>query len=290
MSRLLRTVSLSKIKPAMRRAPWVPVVILLVFVVAGVFGSFVMPHDPLEIHLSDALTPPFWLEGGTTKYPLGTDALGRDILSRLIGGASVSLEVGFLVIALSALIGSAAALLSGYLGGWVDTVIMRLVDTFLSVPYFIVALVMAAVLTASETNIIIILTVAGWAYIARILRSEVLRIREGDFIELAIVAGASNTRIMLHHIFPNLINTLVTIATLQLGIVIIAESSLSFLGLGIPPPKAAWGSMCAAGRNYMFDAWWVSFWPGVAILLVVLSANLLGDWLRVRLDPKFSQL
>jgi len=242
------------------------------------------------MELNNSLMPPFWEEGGSTSYLLGTDQLGRDMLSRVIGGAGISLQVGFVVVFISGTIGSIFALLSGYLGGWVDVIIMRMADTFLALPYMLIAIAMAAILGPSRNNIILILVIMGWAGYARVLRSEVLRIKEVNFIQLAIVAGCSNVRIMLRHIFPNIVNTLTIMATLQFGSVIIAESSLSFLGLGVPPPHPAWGSMLADGRNHMTNAWWMSVWPGVAILLVVLSCNLLGDWLRVRLDPKFRQL
>ena len=287
---LSRYISVSKMGKSMRQAPWVSVVILLIFLVCGIFGSFIMPHSPLKTDFGKALSPPFWQEGGSLEHFLGTDYMGRDILSRLIQGAGISLQVGFAVVAIAGVLGAVVALLSGYLGGWVDTVLMRLTDTFLSMPYLMVAIALAAVLGPSKNNIILILVILGWAGYARVLRGEVLRIKEGDFVRLAIVAGCSKTRIMLRHIFPNIVNTLVVLATLQLGIVIIMESSLSFLGLGVPPPEPAWGSMCADGRLHIFGAWWICFWPGLAILLVVLSANLLGDWLRVRLDPKFRQL
>jgi peptide/nickel transport system permease protein len=253
-------------------------------------GGLFTPHDPLKNHLKDALTPPAWAEGGTTTFLLGTDHLGRDILSRLIGGASISLEVGFVVVGIAGIIGISMALLSGYLGGRVDTLTMRLCDIFLSMPYMMVAIVLAAVLGPSRNNIIVILVVLGWAGYARVLRGEVLRVKEGDFIHLAELAGCTKTRIMLQHIFPNIVNTFIVMATLQLGTVIIAESSLSFLGLGVPAPEPAWGSMAAEGRNHLFYAWWICVWPGLTILLVVMSCNLLGDWLRVRLDPKFRQL
>jgi peptide/nickel transport system permease protein len=198
--------------------------------------------------------------------------------------------VGFAVVVFAGTLGAVIALLSGYLGGWVDAVLMRITDMFLSMPYLMIAIALAAVLGPSKHNIILIMAILGWAGYARVLRGEVLRIKGADFIKLAIVARAGKARIMLRHIFPNIVNTLVVLATLQLGIVIIMESSLSFLGLGVPPPEPAWGSMVADGRVLMFTSWWVSTWPGIAILLVVLSCNLLGDWLRLRLDPKFRQL
>jgi len=224
------------------------------------------------------------------EFPLGTDHLGRDMLSRLICGTSVSLQVGLLAVILAGLIGCIVALLSGYLGGWLDSILMRTTDTMMSMPYIMIAIVLSAILGPSKNNIILILAILGWTGYARVLRAEVLRIKQGEFISLTVVAGGSKIRVMLKHIFPNLVNTLVVLATLNVGIVIIAESSLSFLGVGVPPPNPAWGSMVSEGRGYISSAWWLSTWPGLAILLVVLSCNMLGDWLRVRFDPKFRQL
>ena len=278
------------VRRALRGIPRTPVVILTLFLVCGIFGNFITPHDPMKTNLGAAKSPPFFQQGGSTKYLLGTDGFGRDILSRIIKGAGISLQVGFAVVVFAGSLGVVIALLSGYLGGWVDAVLMRITDMLLSMPYLMIAIALTAVLGPSKNNIILIMAILGWASYARVLRGEVLRIKGADFIKLAIVARASKARIMLRHIFPNIVNTLIVLATLQLGSVIIMESSLSFLGLGVPPPEPAWGSMVADGRVMIFSSWWVSTWPGVAILLVVLSCNLLGDWLRLRLDPKFRQL
>jgi len=274
----------------MKGAPWFAVVILLIFIVCGLFWRHLVPHDPFESNLKLVLMPPFFQEGGSLEYPLGTDYIGRCVLSRLITGASVSLQVGFVVVIIAAFIGAMVGLLSGYFGGWADTVLMRITDIFFCMPALLFIIVLAAILGPGRNNMIIALAVLGWAGYARILRGEVLRVKEGDFVQLAKVAGSSSARIMFRHIFPNITNTLVVIATLQLGNIIIAEASLSFLGLGIQPPMAAWGSMCSMGRTYIRVAWWLSTFPGLAIFLVVMSANFLGDWLRVRLDPKFRQL
>ena len=281
---------IGKILGVCRQIPIIPLIILPIFLICGIFGNVIAPHDPIEINLMDARTPPFWQKGGNTKFLLGTDKYGRDILSRLIVGAGISLQVGFVVIFINGITGSTLALLSGFMGGWVDTVIMRAVDTMLALPYLMVAIVLAAILGPGKYNIIIILVAMGWAGSARVLRGEVLRVKGSDFISLARVAGCSSIRIMIRHIFPNIFNTLIVLATLGLGSVIIVEAILSFLGVGVPPPHPAWGSMTADGRVFMASAWWISAWPGVAILLVVLSFNLLGDWLRIRLDPKFRQL
>jgi peptide/nickel transport system permease protein len=286
---LMQKIPFKKIMTNIGQAPKFPTITIIIFIIFGVFGKLIAPHDPTGTSFRLALTPPAWMNGGLWTYPLGTDHLGRDILSRMIVGAGASLEVGIMVVVFSGLLGASLAILGGYLGGKVDMLIMRLVDMVLSMPFLILAVTLAAILGASKYNLIIILAGVSWAWYSRVLRSEVLKLKEGDFIRLAIVAGCSKSRIMLRHIFPNIVNSLVVLATLSLGVVIIAEASLSFLGLGIPPPDPAWGSMINEGRNYIGQAWWVSLWPGIAILLVVLSFNLLGDWFRVRLDPKFRQ-
>jgi peptide/nickel transport system permease protein len=216
--------------------------------------------------------------------------LGRDILSRLLAGTGISLQVAFVSVVIAGMAGTVVALLSGYLRGFMDTFLMRLTDTMLSMPYLMVSIVLAAVLGPSKNNIILIFAFMGWSYYARVLRSEVLRLREKEFVALAVISGCGKVRIMVEHIFPNIVNPLIILATLQIGFIIIAESSLSFLGVGVPPPDPAWGLMVAEGRNYIASAWWVSAWPGLAILLVVLSCNVFGDWLRVTLDPKFRQI
>jgi len=280
----------AKITESLRGVPIFPVLILIVFILVGIFGRFIAPYDPVEAEFSSAMRPPFFQEGGSMEYPLGTDNLGRDQLSRLLVGTRISLEVGFVVVVISGIMGCTIALLAGFLGGWVDMLLGRITDTMLSLPPLMIAIVIAAILGASKQNMIIILIILGWAGYARLLRGEVLRLREANFVQLAVTAGSSNLRIMLVHIFPNIINSLVVLGTLQLGIVIIAESSLSFLGVGVPPPEPAWGTMIAEGRRYIGQAWWLITWPGVCILTVVLSCNLVGDWLRVRLDPKFRQI
>jgi peptide/nickel transport system permease protein len=220
------------------------------------------------------------------EHPLGTDKVGRDILSRIIHGARVSLVVSLVAIFVGGALGTALGLISGYFGGWVDSVLMRLVDISLSLPTILLALVLVAAVGPSFGTVIGVLVVLLWARYARLVRGETLAIKERDFIARARVAGASHSRIMARYIFPNVVNSLIVLATLQVGYVILLESALSFLGAGLPRPTPAWGLMIADGRELIVTAWWVSMFPGLAIMLTVLALNLLGDWLRDHFDPK----
>ena len=255
-------------------------------VIPAVLAPVVAPYDPLKGSLAKRLMPPVWQEGGTMDHPLGTDKLGRDILSRLIYGARVSLIVSLVAIFVGGIAGTALGLVSGYFGGWVDAVLMRLVDISLSLPTILLALVLVAAVGPSFGTVIGVLVVLLWARYARMVRGETLSIKERDFIARARVAGASHTRIMARYILPNVVNSLIVLATLQVGYVILLESALSFLGAGLPRPTPAWGLMIADGRELIVTAWWVSMFPGLAIMLTVLALNLLGDWLRDHLDPK----
>ena len=271
----------------LRRYPVIPVAMLtFLLVIPAVLASQVAPHDPLKGSLSNRLKAPAWQEGGSLEYPLGTDKLGRDILSRMIHGARVSLMVSLVAILVGGAIGTALGLISGYFGRWIDSLIMRLVDISLSLPTILLALVLVAAVGPSFATVITVLVVLLWARYARLVRAETLGIKERDFIARARVAGASHTRIMARYIFPNVVNSLVVLATLQVGYVILLESALSFLGAGLPRPTPAWGLMIADGRELIVTAWWVSMFPGLAIMLTVLALNLLGDWLRDHLDPK----
>jgi peptide/nickel transport system permease protein len=274
-----------------KRYPLVSVALLLLFlVIPALFAPWVAPHDPYDGSLSNRLTPPVWQQGGTTEHLLGTDKLGRDMLSRIIYGARVSLTVSLIAIFVGGIIGTALGLISGYFGGWVDAVLMRLVDISLSLPTILLALVLVAAVGPSFGTVITVLIVLLWARYARLVRGETLAIKELDFIARARVAGASHTRIMIRYIFPNVINSIVVLATLQVGYVILLESALSFLGAGLPRAEPAWGVMVADGRELIVTAWWVSMFPGLAIMLTVLALNLMGDWLRDHLDPKLRNL
>ena len=228
--------------------------------------------------------------GGSFKYTLGTDQLGRDILSRIIFGARISLIVAAVTLGVGGGIGIIIGLLSGYYGGWVDELLMRVVDIILALPLILVALVLVVAVGQSFEMIIAVLALWIWPRFARMVRGEVLQLKNLDYVALARVAGASTPRILFIHLFPGTINTVIVVATLQVGIVILVEATLSFLGAGVPPPDPAWGSMVADGRNHLVDAWWVATMPGVAILLTVMSLNLFGDWLRDKLDPRLRQI
>jgi peptide/nickel transport system permease protein len=272
------------------RVPWISIsIIVFVLLLPAIFADLITVHNPLRGALADRLTPPAWMEGGTWSYPLGTDKLGRDILTRLIYGARISLAVSTITIFIGLVIGSALGLLAGYFGGWIDRIVSWLIDTFFSLPGVLLALVIVAAVGPSFVTIIVILSVTIWAPFARQVRGETLSVREAEYVARARVAGSRPLRILLKHVLPNVANTLIVMATLQVGVVIINESSLSFIGAGIPRPNPSWGLMVADGRDQILIAWWVSFFPGLAILLVVLAFNLTGDWLRDLLDPKLRQ-
>ncbi|PKB68945.1 MAG: peptide ABC transporter permease [SAR202 cluster bacterium Io17-Chloro-G4] len=277
-----------------REAPLLPMVILASILFLAIFADLLPLHDP-EVSVKDKLTgrpvagtlPPAWMDGGTWRMPLGTDFQSRDILSRVIYGARVSLIVGLVGTLAAGAIGTVLGMLAGYMGKWWDQVIMRITDAWLALPTLIFAIFLASIRGAGLWNIVIILTLVFWSRYARQVRAEVLSLRERDFVKLAEVTGASRVRIMLKHILPNVMNTVMVLFSLTIGVAIIIEASLSFLGVGVPPPTPAWGLMMADGKGPLIGGdWWISVFPGIAIMLLVLAANLLGDWLRVRLDPQ----
>src|SRR6266568_8593881 len=271
--------------------PLVPVLILAGIAFVAIFAEALAPHDPEVGKLVARFRPPAWQAGGSAEYLLGTDHLGRDVLSRLIFGARVSMVVGFTAVIVAGVTGTVLGIVSGYLGGWVDQVIMRITDTWLALPALTFAIFLAAIVGPSEMNIVIILGAVYWTRYARVIRGEVLSLKEREFVRLAIVAGCSKRTIMARHILPNVINSAIVLGTLMLGVVIVTEAALSFLGVGVPPPQPAWGLMLADGKKgLMAGYWWLTVLPGSCIMLMVLSANLLGDWLRVKLDPQLRQL
>ncbi|HKN48272.1 MAG TPA: ABC transporter permease [Candidatus Polarisedimenticolia bacterium] len=270
--------------------PVIPVGIITGFVLLALAAGLVSPADPYAQSLRARLAPPVWAADGSWAHPLGTDRLGRDLLSRIIFGARVSLTAGVATVLLAGLVGAAVGLLAGYYRGRIGRVLMRLTDATLALPIILLALVLAVTAGPSFVNVVIAIGAILWARYARVVYGEVLALMERDFIAQARLTGCSDRRIILVHLLPNTLPSLLVLLSLQIGYVIIVEASLSFLGAGIPPPTPAWGSMIAEGRDYIASAWWVSFFPGLAILLVVLAFNLVGDWLRDELDPKLHHL
>lgn len=300
LSRSYPVLKAAQVTASARRYPLIPLSILMVvLIIPAVFADFIAPHHPTEVRATQRLIPPAWVgpemvgevevtRGGSWEHPLGTDRLGRDIFSRIVHGARISLAVSLLAILAGGVVGSLLGMTAGYFGGIVDHSVMRAVDVFLTIPNLLLALVLAIILGPSFFNVIFVVALILWPRFARMARGETLSVRTRDFIHRARVAGASDTRIMMRHIMPNVVNPLIVLSTLEVGAVILLEATLSFLGAGIPRPTPAWGLMVAEGRDLIIadQGWWVALFPGIAILLTVLSINLAGDWLRDRLDPK----
>ena len=263
-----------------------PVGVIVIFLVAGVFGPLLAPQDPTDIDLVNRLTPPAWQAGGSWEHPLGTDDLGRDELSRLLHGARLSLFAVLIIIPLSTGFGSLAGLVAAWFGGWTSRLLMAAVDLQLAIPGLILAVLLASLFGPSLRNVVIVLVVFLWASKARIVRSEALALAATDYVTAAQTIGASDLRIMFRHILPNLLNTIVILATLNVATVIIAEAGLSFLGVGVSQETISWGKMISEGRGVLSIAWWLVTIPGIAIILVSLAGNLFGDWLRDALDPR----
>ena len=263
--------------------------VVVLFVLAALLAPWIAPHDPAEADLFRRLQPPAWQEGGEWAFPLGCDGLGRDILSRLLYGARVSLLVAALVIGIAAVIGTLLGLAAGYLRGWTDTVISRLVDTLLGFPYLIFAIGLMAMMGPGLHNIVLVLVYKEWVFSCRVVRGETLAAREHDYVEAARALGCGPGHIMLREILPNVLSPVMVVATFRMAYVIILEASLSFLGLGVQPPTASWGNMVADGRDFLVDAWWVSTLPGLAILSLVLAINLASQGLRDAFDPRLHQ-
>lgn len=274
----------------LRRAPIIPLVLILVFVSTAVFADLLTSHSPTKVQLPKRLRPPAWTSKGSWTYTIGTDTLGRDLMTRIIHGARVSLVVVALTLGLGGGLGLVLGLLAGYHGGRLDSVLMRAADITMAFPIILFAILLVAILGGGMFNVVVSIGVVLWARYARVIRGEVLSLMQRDFIARARVNGCSDLRIIFVHLFPNVLNTLMVLLSLQVGWLIIVESSLSFLGAGIPPPTPSWGSMIAEGRDYITRAWWVSLFPGLAIALTVLAFNLFGDWLRDTLDPRQRQV
>jgi len=277
----------------------IPVTVLSLIVLVAIFADLawlglpdvgLAPYDPVKISLTDRLMPPFFIDGGSTAHLLGTDKMGRDVLSRLIFGARISLSVSLLVILITSSIGTMLGIIGGYLGGRTEAFLMRITDISMAFPPILVAMLLVVSMGPSFFTVVLAISLLGWAPYARLIRGETLRLREEDFVAQARIVGTSPFKIMLWHIFPNIINPLIIIMTLQIGLLILVEAALSFLGVGIPPPAPSWGNMVNDGRNLVDIAWWISTFPGFAIGLVVMSGNFFGDWLRDKMDPRLRQL
>lgn len=264
------------------RLPWPPIIIMGVVAICAIFAPWISPHDPTELDLSVRKMAPFddW------SYPLGTDRLGRDMLSRMIFGARTSAFISLVALGAGAVVGTAVGLVSGYAGKWTDTILMRITDAAMGFPTILAAMIIVTIMGAGITNIILAIAVTVWARFARMIRGEVLQVRNRDFVLAARITGVSPIMIIWRHIFPNVVNTLLIILTLLVGQTILLEASLSFLGLGLAPGAAAWGLMVAEGRDFLISMWWLSLWPGLLITMVVMAFNFFGDWLRDSLDPK----
>jgi peptide/nickel transport system permease protein len=297
-----------------RTWPVFPIFILTVFIISGIFAPWVAPYDAENDQLRAVLASPAWYEAceegqltnkfqtcNTNGVPLGpqesvyhfllgADALGRDVISRIVWGARISLQLAGVAIVVGTLFGATLGLTAGYFGGLVDEVIMRVTDIFQAIPYLLFALAVVQVMGQSFLTIMFVLALTCWPGIVRLVRGQTLQVRSFDYIALARVAGASTPRIMIKHLLPAVANTIVVATTLQVGSVILTESILSFLGAGVPPPTPSWGADIASGREYLGSAWWIAFFPGMAIFLTVLSFNFIGDWLRDRWDPRLRQL
>jgi len=280
-----------------RNYPVLPILVLVIFFFVSVFSPFIQPRDPIKQNLRARNAPPSWHAPGwyderpklEDRYFLGADHVGRDILSRLIQGSRVSLMVVAIALSTGLVVGTALGLVGGYFGGVWDEIIMRAVDIWAAVPFLLLAITVAVVLGASFTVMASLLVLLTWSGFVRNIRAEVLIIKELDYVKIALVAGASTPRILIRHIFPGVMNTMIVITTLNVGALILAEATLSFLGAGIPGPRATWGLMINEGRSYLSEAWWITVFPGIAIFLVVMSMNFLGDWMRDYFDPNLRQ-
>ncbi len=319
IERASRDTLLSKTLYVLRRWPVFPIFIIATLIVSAVFAPFVAPNEPIKQDLRAKTDAPFWYEVCGTKqnpinnkevpevpwldkcrqtgenfYPLGADPLGRGLLTRIIYGARVSLVLAAVAIVVGTLIGTVLGLSAGYFGGVIDELIMRLTDIATAIPYLLLALIIVTVLGQkvfiNGDVIVLVLALASWPGIVRLVRGQCLQLKALDYVALAQIAGASTSRILYRHILPGVTNTIVVATTLQVGSIILAESILSFLGAGVPPPTPTWGADVAFGRDYLGSAWWVAFFPGMAIFLTVLAFNFIGDWLRDRWDPRLRQL
>jgi ABC-type dipeptide/oligopeptide/nickel transport system permease subunit len=271
------------------RAAVIGLILTISFLVMAIFAPFIAPQDPNTGKLRERLSPPFWMEGGSTRHLLGTDSLGRDIISRVIYGSRISILIGVVVVSVASITGVLIGLVSGYFGGKIDAIIQRIVDMILAFPYLIFALAIMSVLGPGLKNIILALVYKEWVTPCRVIRGDTLVAKEENYVEAARAMGASNWHILIRSLLPNVMASVIVVASLRIGWVVLMEASLSFLGLGVQPPTATWGGMVAGGRDYIFQAWWITTFPGIAILLLVMGINLMGEGLRDAFDPKLTR-
>jgi peptide/nickel transport system permease protein len=264
--------------------------VVLLAVVVAVVPQSLTRQDPLAQDIGNRLIPPAWMSGGNPEWVLGTDHLGRDILSRVLYGSRVSLAVGLWSVVIGGPIGLLLGLIGGYRGGVIDVLVMRLVDLHLAFPFVLLAMALIAILGPGLWKMVLVFALTSWMLYARTVRASVLSLRERDFVQAARAMGASSGRIVLRHVLPNIVNTLVVLLSFDVARIILAESALSFLGLGVPPPTPSWGGMLSEGREYIQDAWWIAAFPGLAIMLVTVGVSFFGDGLRDLLDPQFETL
>ncbi len=269
-----------------RKTALIGSIIVLIVIISALLAPFISPYDPNESDLSKRLLPPSWEERGSQENILGTDHLGRDILSRIIYGTRISLIVGIVTVLISGIFGTILGLIGGYYRGFIDSFLMRLTEIQLAFPFILLALAIMAVLGPGLKNVILVLSITGWVMYTRLVRGEVLLIRELEYVKATKALGQKSRKIIFRHILPNVFPTIIVVGTLRIANMIIAEASLTFLGLGVESSIPTWGSMLADGRDYITSAWWVAAFPGIAIMLTVLGINLLGDWLRDVLDPR----
>ena len=290
-------ITFSRVFTAFRRWPIVSLVLIFTLTFVAIFAPILSPQSPIKNQIRDRNAPPFWYGQWYEEHPkvtqtyiLGADPIGRDVLSRLIHGARISMMVVIVALVSGTVVGTALGLVAGYAGGLTDEIITRLVDIWLGLPFILLALIVAITIGAGLLTMMGLLAATSWTPFVRNVRAEVLTLRERDYVSLAKVAGASSLRILIKHILPGVTNTVLVIATLRIGQLILTESFLSFLGAGIPSPTPTWGAMIADGREYLRDAWWVSVFAGVAIGLTVLALNFFGDWMRDTFDPRLRQV
>ncbi|HET7690843.1 MAG TPA: ABC transporter permease [Nocardioidaceae bacterium] len=286
----LKRKKVRKGRTRLARAPKFATAILVVAVLVAVFGPMISPWNATESDLVSRQLPPMWMDGGTSDHWLGTDRQGRDILTRVMVGSRISLTIAVLCILISCAVGTALGLLAGYKGGWVDAVISRLIDGMSAFPPVLIALAVAVTIGSNLWIVVGVISLVLWSRYARLVRAETMSWKQREFVLAAVVTGCRPLRIVLGHVLPNLVSTVIVFSTLQVGYIILSEATLSFLGAGVPPPTPTWGGMIAEGHNYIDTLWWMWVFPGIAIAAVIVSANMLGDWLRDEFDPRLRQV